>query len=168
MVERRFPPSAASRLSFLGQGLLNILQNFDLKDASSSQYLHDYLEASRIAFADRNRWVGDPSQVDVPTQALLSQRFADSRACLIKPDTSLTSPLAPADPRPPHERGDEAAPAADAASTLVTIQPCSRTKPAAIPNVCRIRNEIAEKMKYPRNRPNSIRVGLNRTLNSSP
>jgi gamma-glutamyltranspeptidase/glutathione hydrolase len=80
---------------------LNILQNFDLKSASSTQYLHDYLEATRIAFADRNRWVGDPSQVDVPTQALLSQRFADSRACLIKPDSSLTSPLAPADPLHP-------------------------------------------------------------------
>ncbi|WP_037607118.1 gamma-glutamyltransferase [Streptacidiphilus rugosus] len=80
---------------------LNILDDFDLAHASNSQYLHDYLEASRIAFADRNRWVGDPRFVDVPTQGLLSQRFADSRACLIKPDSSLTSPLAPGDPNHP-------------------------------------------------------------------
>ncbi|WP_052441307.1 gamma-glutamyltransferase [Streptacidiphilus anmyonensis] len=80
---------------------LNILNDFDLKHASSVQYLHDYLEASRIAFADRNRWVGDPRFEDVPTKALLSQRFADSRACLITPDSSLTSPLAPGDPLHP-------------------------------------------------------------------
>ncbi|MEY9968211.1 gamma-glutamyltranspeptidase/glutathione hydrolase [Streptacidiphilus sp. MAP12-16] len=80
---------------------LNILSHFDLRHASSSQYLHDYLEATRIAFADRNRWVGDPRFVDVPTPGLLSERFADSRACLIKPDSSLTSPLAPADPAHP-------------------------------------------------------------------
>ncbi|MEZ0064607.1 gamma-glutamyltranspeptidase/glutathione hydrolase [Streptacidiphilus sp. MAP12-20] len=80
---------------------LNILNTFDLAHASSSQYLHDYLEASRIAFADRNRWVGDPRFVDVPTQGLLSQRFADSRACLISPTSSLTSPLAPGDPNNP-------------------------------------------------------------------
>lgn len=80
---------------------LNILENTDLSKASEEQYLHRYIEASRIAFADRGRWVGDPSFEDVPTQDLLSQKFADSRACLIKDDAVLTSPLAPADPRHP-------------------------------------------------------------------
>ncbi|MFC1436302.1 gamma-glutamyltransferase [Streptacidiphilus sp. N1-3] len=80
---------------------LNILSHFDLKHASQTQYLHDYLEASRIAFADRNRWVGDPAFETVPTAQLTSQRFADSRSCLISPTTSLTSPLAPGDPYHP-------------------------------------------------------------------
>lgn len=83
---------------------LNILENFDLSAATPSdrtQALHRYLEASRIAFADRNRWVGDPAFSKVPTQELLSKEFAKDRACLISPDSALTSPLAPADPRSP-------------------------------------------------------------------
>ena len=80
---------------------LNILENTDLSKASEVQYLHRYIEASRIAFADRGRWVGDPAFEDVPTKELLSQRYADSRECLIKDDAVLTSPVAPGDPRKP-------------------------------------------------------------------
>jgi len=80
---------------------LNILENTDLSKASDVQYLHRYIEASRIAFADRGRWVGDPAFEDVPTKELLSQKYADSRECLIKDDAVLTSPLAPGDPRDP-------------------------------------------------------------------
>ncbi|MFJ6462493.1 gamma-glutamyltransferase [Streptomyces sp. NPDC091387] len=91
---------------------LNILESTDLSKASEAQYLHRYIEASRIAFADRGRWVGDPKFEDVPTKELLSQRFADSRECLIKDDAVLTSPLAPGDPRHPADcaTGGKAAP----------------------------------------------------------
>ncbi|MGP3691339.1 gamma-glutamyltransferase [Streptomyces sp. IBSNAI002] len=80
---------------------LNILESFSPSQGDGTQMLHRYLEASRIAFADRNRWVGDPAFSDVPAQELLSKGFAKDRACLIRPDTALTSPLAPADPRVP-------------------------------------------------------------------
>ncbi|MCX4884913.1 gamma-glutamyltransferase [Streptomyces sp. NBC_00847] len=80
---------------------LNILERTDLSKASEVQYLHHYLEASRIAFADRGRWVGDPAFEDVPTKELLSRKYADARACLIKDDAVLTSPVAPGDPRHP-------------------------------------------------------------------
>ena len=80
---------------------LNILEKTDLSKASEVQFLHRYIEASRIAFADRGRWVGDPAFEDVPTKELLSQSYADSRECLIKDDAVLTSPLAPGDPRHP-------------------------------------------------------------------
>ncbi|MGW1955911.1 gamma-glutamyltransferase [Streptomyces sp. NPDC001920] len=80
---------------------LNILERTDLSKATKAQYLHRSIEASRIAFADRGRWVGDPAFEDVPTKELLSQRYADSRACLIKDDAVLTSPVAPGDPRNP-------------------------------------------------------------------
>ncbi|MFB0615805.1 gamma-glutamyltransferase [Streptomyces sp. AGS-58] len=91
---------------------LNILEDSDLSRASKTQYLHRFIEASRIAFADRGRWVGDPAFEDVPTRQLLSQRFADSRACLIRGDAVLTSPLAPGDPRHPAAcgKGGTAAP----------------------------------------------------------
>ncbi|WMX48753.1 gamma-glutamyltransferase [Streptomyces roseicoloratus] len=80
---------------------LNILESTDLSRASQAGYLHRFIEASRIAFADRGRWVGDPAFEDVPVRGLLSQRYADSRACLIRDDAALTSPLAPGDPRHP-------------------------------------------------------------------
>ncbi|MEU6994992.1 gamma-glutamyltransferase [Streptomyces sp. NPDC046465] len=91
---------------------LNILERTDLSRASKKKYLHRYIEASRVAFADRGRWVGDPAFEDVPAKQLLSQRFADSRECLIKDDAVLKSPLAPGDPRHPEAcgTGDEAAP----------------------------------------------------------
>ncbi|MER6254433.1 gamma-glutamyltransferase [Streptomyces sp. NPDC001584] len=90
---------------------LNILERTDLSKLSETQYLHRFIEASRISFADRGRWVGDPAAVDVPTRELLSQRFADSRGCLIAPDRTLTSPLAPGDPRHPAACGGSGRPA---------------------------------------------------------
>ncbi|MFC9260854.1 gamma-glutamyltransferase [Streptomyces hydrogenans] len=80
---------------------LNILETTDLSAAPEAGYLHRFIEASRIAFADRGRWVGDPAFEPVPVRGLLSQRYADSRACLIRDDAVLGSPLAPGDPRDP-------------------------------------------------------------------
>jgi gamma-glutamyltranspeptidase/glutathione hydrolase len=77
---------------------LNILANFELRGMTRVQALHHYLEATRLAFADRNRYIGDPSFVNVPQQQLLSVPFARQRACLINPAKALTSPVPPGDP----------------------------------------------------------------------
>ncbi|MGN6606168.1 MAG: gamma-glutamyltransferase [Jatrophihabitans sp.] len=74
---------------------LDILGRFDLRHMSRVQALHHYLEATRLAFADRNRYVGDSSYVRVPQRTLLSDRFARQRACLIDPAHALASPVAP-------------------------------------------------------------------------
>lgn len=77
---------------------LNILENFELSGSAEEvvQSLHLSLEATAHAFADRNAYVGDPAFVDVPTEVLLSQEFADARACVIDPDAASTKPVAPA------------------------------------------------------------------------
>ncbi|MEJ3405775.1 gamma-glutamyltransferase [Rathayibacter sp. YIM 133350] len=72
---------------------LNILENHDLSSADVAQSLHLYLESTARAFADRNAYVGDPAFVDVPTQTLLSQPFADSRDCTIDPTAASTRPV---------------------------------------------------------------------------
>ncbi|MEV7807491.1 gamma-glutamyltransferase family protein [Microbispora sp. NPDC088329] len=59
--------------------------------------LHEYLEASRLAFADRNAYVGDPAYVNVPLNELLSDGFAKERACLIGP-RAMGHPAAPGSP----------------------------------------------------------------------
>ena len=82
---------------------LNILGRSDLSTESKADYLHHFLEASKVAYADRNRWMGDPTFVDEPARQLQSQRFADARACLIKPNAVLPTPVAPGDPRHPQD-----------------------------------------------------------------
>jgi gamma-glutamyltranspeptidase / glutathione hydrolase len=74
---------------------LNILDNFPLSMLSTGGALHYYLDASALAFADRNAYVGDPAFVAVPTSTLLSQGFADSRACKIPTGSALPTPTAP-------------------------------------------------------------------------
>ena len=73
---------------------LNILGNRDLPSLPRVEALHDYLDASSLAFADRNAYVGDPAFVDVPLDTLLSKRFARTRACLIG-DEALPTPTQP-------------------------------------------------------------------------
>jgi gamma-glutamyltranspeptidase / glutathione hydrolase len=74
---------------------LNILENFEPSADDPGQALHLYLESTAHAFADRNAYVGDPAFVDVPTETLLSQEFADARACEIDPDQASARPVAP-------------------------------------------------------------------------
>jgi len=89
------PPSSSGGIT--GGESLNILKQFDLSAMDRVQALHHYLESTRLAFADRNRYIGDPAFVNVPQQTLLSDRFARQRACLIDPTHALTSPVAPGD-----------------------------------------------------------------------
>jgi gamma-glutamyltranspeptidase/glutathione hydrolase len=77
---------------------LNILSNFNLGAETRVEALHHYLEATRLAFADRNRYIGDPRFVQVPDAQLLSPDFGRQRACLINPAHAQTSPVAPGDP----------------------------------------------------------------------
>ena len=74
---------------------LNILENHDLASAEVGQALHLYFEATARAFADRNAYVGDPAYVDVPTETLLSQEFADARDCTIDPLQASPKPVPP-------------------------------------------------------------------------
>jgi gamma-glutamyltranspeptidase/glutathione hydrolase len=77
---------------------LNILGNFDLARMSRVQVLQHYFEATRLAYADRNRYIGDRRFVNVPLKQLLSPRYARTRACLINPNRAATSPVAPGNP----------------------------------------------------------------------
>jgi len=77
--------------------ILNLLESFEdrtgkqVKDLSEAEYLHWFSEASAMAFADRNRYVGDVA--GVPTGELTSQAFADERACLFDDTKALPRPV---------------------------------------------------------------------------
>ncbi len=91
------PPSSGG--STEGE-ILNILDGFPLRSEPRAQALFQYLEASRLAYADRDAYVGDPDFVHVPLAGLLDPAFATSRRCLIG-DTAATSPVAPGSPFAP-------------------------------------------------------------------
>jgi gamma-glutamyltranspeptidase/glutathione hydrolase len=69
-----------------GQGItaliaLNVLEGFDLAamDYGSASYYHLLIEATKQAFADRNRFVADPACAMVPVHGLLSKAYAATR-----------------------------------------------------------------------------------------
>ncbi|MGY2704764.1 gamma-glutamyltransferase [Nocardioides sp. HB32] len=72
---------------------LNILDRYPLGSMTRARALHLYLEASALAFADRSAYVGDPAQVDVPLKDLLSQKYADERACRIRVGRAFPTPV---------------------------------------------------------------------------
>jgi gamma-glutamyltranspeptidase / glutathione hydrolase len=92
------PPSSGG--STVGEAL-NILEGFDMSTPDRALALHRYLEASKLAYADRNRFIGDPAFVNVPLDELLSKGFAGERRCLIGA-TALPTPVLPGDPTPPY------------------------------------------------------------------
>ncbi len=82
-----------------GQGLtallmLNILEGFDLAalSAQPARYYHTLIEATKLAFADRNRYIADPAFSKVPVVELLSKDYAAKRRALIDPRKALAAP----------------------------------------------------------------------------
>ena len=69
------------------QEWLNILEGYDLKKLGrgSADTLHLIAEAQKLAWADRNQYVGDPDFVRVPTKTLISKRYAARRRAEIDP-----------------------------------------------------------------------------------
>ncbi len=78
---------------------LNLLETFDLAAKPRAEIEHLYLEASRLAFADRNAYVADEEFVDVPRDGLLSKAYARERARQIG-TTAAPGKVAAGDPYP--------------------------------------------------------------------
>ena len=73
--------------------ILGMLEHFDLGalEAGSAQAVHLVAEASRLAFADRQRYLGDPDHVDIPLEGLLDRAYLAERAALIDPRRAMTA-----------------------------------------------------------------------------
>ena len=86
-------PSLAQALTLLKAAGLE-----DLKH-NSIPYIHRATEALKLAFADREAYIGDPAFIDVPIEELLSERYAEQRAALIDPARAWPEMPPPGDPR---------------------------------------------------------------------
>lgn len=67
-----------------GQGIaalqmLNLLEPYDVRSMGfgSPEYLHLFIEAKKLAFADRAQFYADPAFADVPTAELISKEYAE-------------------------------------------------------------------------------------------
>src|SRR5699024_3138585 len=78
-----------------------ILEGFDLSglDPQSPEAVHLLVEATRRAFRDRLRHLGDPDQLDIPFTGLLSSDYVDERRATIDPDRA-TPDIGYGDPWP--------------------------------------------------------------------
>ena len=81
---------------------LALLSGYDLAamEPGSAEYIHLITEASKLAFADREAWYGDPAFTDVPLDDLLSADYNDERRKLIGATASMEL-------RPGHPAGRE-------------------------------------------------------------
>jgi gamma-glutamyltranspeptidase / glutathione hydrolase len=79
------PPPPASGVGLLE--LLGILQHSDIaaREPSDPQAWYLFAEASRLMYADRDKYVGDPAFAPVPVRGLLDPAYLVSRAKLIGP-----------------------------------------------------------------------------------
>lgn len=78
-------PPNSSAVALLEE--LNILEGYDLESLghNSAPYLHRFMEAIRLALADRNRYVADTDAVSVPLETLLSKTYAEHQRARIHP-----------------------------------------------------------------------------------
>jgi gamma-glutamyltranspeptidase/glutathione hydrolase len=70
---------------------LALLKGFDLDglDPAGPDFIHLLVECAKLAFADRDTFYGDPDFVDVPVEALLSDRYNAERRALVGREASL-------------------------------------------------------------------------------
>jgi gamma-glutamyltranspeptidase/glutathione hydrolase len=87
------PPPSSGGIAVLA--ILGTLERFDMAKVrpNSSQAVHLFSEAGRLAFADRDHYVGDPEFVRVPTAGLIDPGYLHDRALLVNPGKSMIRAL---------------------------------------------------------------------------
>lgn len=80
--------------------ILNILEGFDVASlpADGAEYLHLVTEATKLAYAERERHITDPAFADIPVEHLLSKAYADE----LRTRISTTDANDSAPPQDPH------------------------------------------------------------------
>ncbi len=75
-----------------GQGIaalqiLNILEGYDIASMGfgSSEYIHHFVEAKKLAFEDRAKYYADPAFNEIPVEQLISKEYSAKRRELINP-----------------------------------------------------------------------------------
>ena len=83
------PPSSGGIA--LGQ-ILKLLEKYDMTGftPNAPEYIHLFCEASRLAYADRSQYLGDPAFYTVPVKELLDSTYLATRREVIKTETAAS------------------------------------------------------------------------------
>jgi gamma-glutamyltranspeptidase/glutathione hydrolase len=70
---------------------LNLLEGANLKSLrlNSAAYIHQFAEALKLAYADRDTYYGDPKFAEIPAARLLSKEYSGERRSLISERASM-------------------------------------------------------------------------------
>lgn len=73
--------------------ILNILERYDIQKMGfgSADYVHTFVEAKKLAFADRAKYYADPAFSEAPLAGLVSKEYAANRQKLISPSKAAAS-----------------------------------------------------------------------------
>ena len=76
------PPNSQGLAALM---ILNLVEKFDLSSMGyhSTDHLHCLIEAKKVAFVDRTRYISDTEAVKIPVEELLSKDYAATRRSLI-------------------------------------------------------------------------------------
>ncbi|HXV63626.1 MAG TPA: gamma-glutamyltransferase [Vicinamibacteria bacterium] len=79
------PPNSQG---FVALEMLNLLEDLDVGslEHNSAEYLHLLIEAKKLAFADRDAYLADPTKAKMPLDQLISKPYAAKRRALIDRD----------------------------------------------------------------------------------
>ena len=81
------PPASGGTAILMALG---IMENFDMADLGpTTAGWHHFIEASRLAYADRDAYVAAPEHMEVGLDRLLDESYLDARALLISPDSVM-------------------------------------------------------------------------------
>ena len=85
------PPSSSGGVTLAL--ILNQFENVDLSTVlfQDSKHIHYLVESEKRAYAERHKYLGDPSYVDIPIDVLISQEYADSLFSTINDTLSTPS-----------------------------------------------------------------------------
>ncbi|MYL24588.1 gamma-glutamyltransferase [Halomonas alkaliantarctica] len=100
-----FPPPSSGHLTIMQ--ILGMLDHQPMQEAPldngapSAGWLHQFLEVSRLAFADRNRYIADPAFVEAPGgewDSMLAPEYLAKRAALVASNESMGGSAEPGHP----------------------------------------------------------------------
>jgi gamma-glutamyltranspeptidase/glutathione hydrolase len=110
-----------------GQGIaalqmLNVLEGYDFSKIpfGSPEHVHLFVEAKKLAFADRARWYADPAFQPAPVAELISKPYAAERRRLISSDKPLKE-VQPGTPQELQEGDTIYLTTADASGMMVSL-----------------------------------------------
>ncbi|WP_165831558.1 gamma-glutamyltransferase [Legionella qingyii] len=85
------PPPSAGGIALLT--MLNILSHYSLSSFSTVQWVHYLVESMRLAYWQRERFLGDPDFVTIPVEKLLSAENGKQLSTLIPPHKAIASSI---------------------------------------------------------------------------